>query len=986
MTEPTLNPESSNPESSNTGPANSESSDSGRDPLDLLIEQFLGLYRSGEPVTVSVFAEQHPEQQQQLLDLLPTLLALEDVKRDRASSGSGHSRVSLPKLDRLGDFRIEGELGRGGMGVVFEAVQESLDRRVALKVVPQASLLTGNQLERFRREAQIAARLHHTNIVPVYGSGESDGYHWYAMQYIDGQSLDQWRQRQSELVPEGSGAWRNRARFVARLGAAAAGALHYAHSLGTLHRDIKPGNFLLDRDDHLWVTDFGLAKALEAEGLTHSGDLLGTLQYMAPEQFAGAYDVRSEVYALGVTLYELLTLTPAFRGRNHSELMALVKSQRLELLSRVCPDVPLDLATIVGKAMAREPRDRYATAGELEQDLEAFLEDRAIQARPLSLLATTWRWCRRNRGAAGLVASTAAGVVLAAIVGWVAYGVEVDALERVTISQGETAEALKQVKLSEAQAKLAEAQAQKDKALAESSLRLNISTLGEVFDALVGLDPALSLDEDPDTGEQTVVVHSPLTERDVVLLRKMMAVYDQFASENQASQSLRYETARSYRRVGAIHLRLGGPTSLAEADIAFQKALAGYAGITDRDVDRDLATLHSDIGTLRLRQYEASKAKASFGKALALLQKLPNAKTPAIQLECAGMLFELSRLGERWGGRGGTSGPGPGRGPGRGEGRSEELQQALTLLAELETAEPDNHRVRSLRARVLLEGGSRAYAPQDRDEALAILRELAATHPDLYRFQFCQALLASIPPPGSSRATESATDRLAVLREADQVAQQLFDAQPLYLESRAILMRARSSYGMELHLTARQLEEPGKELQREIAGAMLESAVAIGQGLIGTDGVADMRYLRDVVESQCWLGMHYLAEGQPDRAKQQAMTAIDVAEFTSIAMIQRFRRVQGRPRGEGRRAGGSRARGDRPPRGEGRRGRPDGGRPDGRRPESRPERRPGGSLRDWIRAPLLDLTERLGDDELYLYGTAADHRVKAAYEKARQPR
>ena len=153
-----------------------DSGSSGRDPLDLLIEQFLELYRSGEPVTVPVFAEQHPDYQEQLLELLPTLLALEDVKRDRASSGTGDVRVSLPKLDRLGDFRIEGELGRGGMGVVFVAVQESLDRRVALKVVPQASLLIGNQLERFRREAQIAARLHHSNIVPVYGSGESDGW------------------------------------------------------------------------------------------------------------------------------------------------------------------------------------------------------------------------------------------------------------------------------------------------------------------------------------------------------------------------------------------------------------------------------------------------------------------------------------------------------------------------------------------------------------------------------------------------------------------------------------------------------------------------------------------------------------------------------------------------------------------------------------------------------------------------------------------
>ncbi|MGK0517762.1 MAG: serine/threonine protein kinase/tetratricopeptide (TPR) repeat protein [Planctomycetota bacterium] len=964
-----------------------EPNSSKRDPLDLLIEQFLVVYRSGEPVTVQVYAEQHPEHQEQLLDLLPTLLTLEDVKRDRATSGTDRVSVSLPKLDRLGDFRIEGELGRGGMGVVFAAVQESLDRRVALKVVPQASLLTGNQLERFRREAQIAARLHHSNIVPVYGSGESDGYHWYAMQHIDGQSLDQWRQRQTELVPEGSGAWRSRARFVARMGTAAASALHYAHSLGTLHRDIKPANFMLDRDDHLWVTDFGLAKALEAEGLTHSGDLLGTLQYMAPEQFAGIYDVRSEVYALGVTLYEMLTLTPAFRGRHRSELMELVKSQQIEPLLRVCPDVPLDLATIVGKAMAREPRDRYATAEALEQDLEAFLEDRPIQARPLSMLATTWRWCRRNRVAASLVASTAAGVLLAAITGWIAYGVEVDALDRVTTSQSETKVALARVKLSELQAK-------KDKELAESSLRLNIATLGEVFDALVGRDPALSLDEDPDTGEQTVVVHSPLTERDVVLLRKMMAVYDQFASENEASQSLRYETARSYRRVGAIHQRLGEPDSLVEADIAFDKALSGFAGLTDRDVTRDLATLHGDIGKLRLRQYNPVQAKASFATALELLRQLPNAKKPAVQLECAGMLFELSRLGDRWPSRGGQ-GRGPGRGPG--PGRSEELQQVLTLLQELETADPRDHRVRALHARVLLEGGSRTRGSTERLEALAILRELAAAHPDLYRYQFCDALLAGAAMSGRGRPVGSSAARLPLLREADQVAELLFEAQPLYLESRAMLMRARARYGMELHAAARRLEATAKAEQRQLAGIKLQSAVEIGQGLISEDGVADIRYLRDLTEAMCWLGIHYGDTDQPVLAKQQAMVAIDVAERTSIEAIQRFSRLLGRsgpgpgpgpegegpegsrgdgPRGEGRRPGGARPRGDRPPRGEGRRGPPE-----GRRPERRPDGR-----RDWIRSALVDLTERLNDDEVYLYGAAADLRVKAAFDKSRQPR
>ncbi|MCK5941429.1 MAG: serine/threonine protein kinase, partial [Planctomycetes bacterium] len=593
-----------------------------RDPLDLLIEQFLELHRGAEPLTVEQFAARHPEHAEQLRDLLPTLLALEDVKRDRASSGSGQSRASLPDLDRLGDFRIERELGRGGMGVVFEAIQESLNRRVALKVMPQASLLSGNQLERFQREARIAAGLHHTNIVPVYGSGESDGYHWYAMQYIAGQSLDRWRDEQSARPPEGSGQWATRARFVARIGAAAASALHCAHGHGTLHRDVKPGNFLLDREDNLWVTDFGLAKALEGDGLTNSGDLVGTLQYMAPEQFAGEYDVRSEVYALGVTLYEMLTLQSAFQGRHRSELMERVRDQRIEPLPRVCPEVPADLAVVIGKAMAREPGDRYRDAHALQQDLEAFLEDRPIQARRLSSAARVLRWCRRNRGLSTAIGAAALAIVGAAVSGWAFYGVAQDALIKATRA-GE----------------LAKSEGER----AEANLQLSLAAFGDVFDALVGRDAALDYEEDPDTGEQTVVVQSAVSQDDVVLLQKMLAFYDQFATENAESQSLRYETARANRRVGAIHTKLDEPGSLAIARAAFEKALAGFAGIDDRDVRRDVAQVHIDLGLLSERLRRSRDAVAHFGQALTLLQELPNAESSSIRLRRANVLFRIYR-------------------------------------------------------------------------------------------------------------------------------------------------------------------------------------------------------------------------------------------------------------------------------------------------------------------------------------------------------
>lgn len=973
--------------------------DSERDPLDLLIEQFLDLHRAGEPVTPEVFAEQHADYSDKLLDLLPMLLQLEDLKRDRASSGTGHIRASLPKLDRLGDFRIEGELGRGGMGVVFEAVQESLDRRVALKVLPQASLLTGNQLERFRREAQIAARLHHTNIVPVYGSGESDGYHWYAMQHLSGQSLDEWRQTQSELVPEGSGQWRSRARFVARIGAAAASAVHYAHSLGTLHRDIKPGNLLLDRDDHLWVTDFGLAKALEAEGLTQSGDVLGTLQYMAPEQFAGAYDVRSEVYALGVTIYEMLTLAPAFRGRNRSELMDLVKLQRIEPLQRVSPDVPLDLAIIVGKAMAREPGDRYQTVEAFQLDLEAFLEDRPIQARPLSALATIWRWCRRNRAAASLVASAAACVLLAAIAGWVAYSIETDALERVTASEERTRDALDKVKISEALAK-------KETVRAESNLLLNIDTLGGVFDALIGRDPSLSLDEDPETGEQTVVVHSPLTERDIVLLRKMMLVYDQFVEENEESQSLRYEIARAYRRVGAIHQRLCEVGSLLEAEKAFEKALTGFAGVTDRDVRGDLASLHIDIAKLRVRQYQ--DARDSWQKALGLLESLPNSESDDVRLKRAEVLFEIAR-NKRLSSSRRSPGRGPGRSSGRGPGRSgngpsrpgpgtAELSKALQLLLELLQANPDDHRVRALHARVLIEGGRTGADPRNLSRAVSILRELVITHPDLYRYQFCETLLSSARGSRRGRPAASSDERLAVLEEAYEAADLLFAAQPLYLESRAMLLRAQARYGFELHLSARRVAGDAATERTNLARQMLQEAVGIGRGLVSEDGVADNRFERYLIEAHSWFGLFWHAQGQVEQAKSEAVAAIEMHERTVTTMLmhrieeQKLRNADASAGSASRRdnaRGDAGSRGtpeitepdDKRSRGPGRRGPPG----DSRRPprRSNDEHRRDGSL---MRGAIMDLISRLEDPELEARNQAVNKKIKELESQLRKGR
>ncbi len=318
------------------------------------------------------------------------------------------------------------------MGIVYEAEQTTLRRRVALKALPPQACRDPRVLDRFRREAQAAARLHHTNIVPVYGVGEHAGIHFYAMQFVDGQPLSQVilemrRLRRGDSgsggasVPWLSGSNGDRPFFlrVARLGAQVADALAYAHSQGVIHRDIKPSNLMLDESGTVWVTDFGLAREEGAGKLTRTGDLIGTLSYMAPERFRGWSDPRSDIYSLGLTLYEVLALRPAFVEPDVNRLIRRITDSDLPPLRRRRRNVPRDLETIVLRATARDPGDRYQTASELALDLERFLSDRPIRARRASALQRVRAWSRRNPLSAGLAGlAFVLLVTVAALLGW----------------------------------------------------------------------------------------------------------------------------------------------------------------------------------------------------------------------------------------------------------------------------------------------------------------------------------------------------------------------------------------------------------------------------------------------------------------------------------------------------------------------------------------------------------------------------------------
>jgi serine/threonine protein kinase/WD40 repeat protein len=496
---------------------------SSRKTIEQLTEEFMDRLRRGDRPSISEYIRDNATLAAEIRDVFPALAMLERLGSPPADSGQ--LPVNTPTLEQLGEYRILREVGRGGMGIVYEAVQEPLGRHVALKVLPLH--LAGDPvfLERFGREARAAACLHHTNIVPVFDVGQYDGIHFYTMQFIQGQGLDQViaeiirlrKEPAAALEPQGNGQSSRRAtitpraaisrqvahsllsgrfeqlaaeasaesatensqrtvvpldrpvtnvsrqvdnsmdrdgdlhqagaamaqgssvrlpgqaalsdsssagqhyyRSIARVGLQVAEALGYMHSQGLLHRDIKPSNLLLDTHGVVWITDLGLAREDESAALTRTGDVVGTVRYMAPERFRGKSAASSDVYSLGMTLYELSALRSAFDESDRGRLIYEIASKDPAPPRTYDPRVPRDLETIVLKAIDREPARRYQSADALADDLRSFIDDRPILARRSGVLERGWRFCRRNRLVASLAASLAALLVVVAVAGSIA--------------------------------------------------------------------------------------------------------------------------------------------------------------------------------------------------------------------------------------------------------------------------------------------------------------------------------------------------------------------------------------------------------------------------------------------------------------------------------------------------------------------------------------------------------------------------------------
>jgi serine/threonine protein kinase len=410
-------------------------------------DEFTQRLNRGEQPSVEEYAEKHPEIADVLREVLPALGLLRWPDME-AALADGDPNLAAP----LGDFRLVREIGRGGMGVVYEARQLSLNRPVAVKVLPFAAALDPRRLQRFKKEALAAASLHHEHIVPVYFVGCERGVHFYAMQFIEGRSLaaiiaelrrvasqepaDLQRtvpyafpvgappgggadtSPQGALATEGSTRSPEYFYSVARLGLEAAKGLEHAHQEVVWHRDIKPANLLVDSRGSLWIADFGLAQMRSDTQLTLSGELVGTIRYMSPEQALAnrvPVDQRTDVYSLGATLYELLTLEPVFGGNDRQELLRQIAFDDPRPPRRLNGHVPRDLEIIVLKALAKAPAHRYGSAKELAEDLHRFLNDQPIKARPEALPRWLWRKSRQYAGGIALALAVAITAVVLAL-------------------------------------------------------------------------------------------------------------------------------------------------------------------------------------------------------------------------------------------------------------------------------------------------------------------------------------------------------------------------------------------------------------------------------------------------------------------------------------------------------------------------------------------------------------------------------------------
>jgi serine/threonine protein kinase len=661
--------------------------DDDRNPVDILADEFSERLRQGENPSITEYVQRRPDLEADIRDLFPTIAMMEQFSKKQqvdTQLSQVSARLDAERLKQLGDFRVIREVGRGGMGVVYAAEQQSLKRFVALKVLAPSITGSENELRRFKREAEAAARLHHTNIVPVFGTGESDGLHFIVMQLVDGvplnEAIDSVRTDASSTVrpartkvdsdsdssdadapssdsftpdmaasalmtglaqrptaasiaaalksssttreprtknslaapstatyrgPTDSGdalsgtilsgslqtppaephrkVTRNLGRrywnSVAGIAAEIADALAYAHDQGVVHRDVKPSNLLFDRAGGVWITDFGLARHEDQEAVTRTGDIIGTLRYMAPEQCSGTGDTRSDIYSLGLTLYELVTLQPAFPESRHAILIRQKHDGTFPKPRSLDRSIPRDLETITLKACSTDPAHRYQTAAEFAADLRSFIDDRPVRARQITPVERLWRWSRRNPTMAalsGLSLSLLIAVAAVFAIGNYRTGLALADAERER-KTAETERTISEFARTRAVAAAKKAREEEERARsegerAEANLQIAVRAFEEIIANIAsrGIPQSMTFANAEHTGEEGEPADPPATSSDAVvtqadaeLLESLLRFFDEFASRNSAD--LQVQSAVARRIIGDIHQRLGRLDDAAES-------------------------------------------------------------------------------------------------------------------------------------------------------------------------------------------------------------------------------------------------------------------------------------------------------------------------------------------------------------------------------------------------------------------------------------
>jgi serine/threonine-protein kinase len=607
--------------------------------LDEVIADYLEALEAGRPPERRTWLARHPE----LADELAAFFADQDqfsclvaplrvagpampptprppMKVSLAVASAPAASPADSSVRSFGDFELLEEIARGGMGIVYKARQVSLNRIVALKTILAGEMASPADVQRFRLEAEAAANLDHPHIVPIFEIGEHDGLQYFSMKLIEGGDLRQ-------HVPWFAG----RARAAARLVRTLARAVDYAHQRGLLHRDLKPANVLLqprtkasgsEADD--WeplITDFGLARRFQTDqGLTPSGTAVGTPSYMAPEQAGArkkALTTSADVYSLGAILYELLTGRPPFRAETPLDTLLDVLQREPQRPRALVPQLDLDLETICLKCLDKEPEKRYQSAAALAGDLQRFLDDEPIHARPINRVERFSRWCRRKPIVAGLVAA----LILALAGG---FGL-------VTWQWQRAADHAHRAEVAFQSAREHLAEANRQRARAETNFRQAHQAVNDFY---------TGVSEDQ---LRQVAGLQPLRKK---LLESALTYYQSFLQQREYDLSLQAELADIHARVGGISSEIGSRT---EALASFQRALSIYQDLVWAEPQNTTyrvaqARIHNRIGLLQASMGQPQVAVESHEQSRRLLEKLAGAGEPALRADLAAVGSNLGNV------------------------------------------------------------------------------------------------------------------------------------------------------------------------------------------------------------------------------------------------------------------------------------------------------------------------------------------------------